>query len=231
MHVSVFGGTRLSLWLLRTKKALPQNWMWSSEWQTVNNQYPLPSGLLRLLNLFPVFPQSRPLSPLSVRVAWSVWCLWLMHLEQLLRVLVCRDTSFTADVGLHVGRTWWMVLHLQMQVHRTEVDLFSGPYVKGGWSAPSRTRYSYLVNLQRAERLRGSARMAVDYLLVIVTHSCRSYLPITSIASHILGTNKGRFPPIIPQRDRIHQLTAQTDQEKKKRRMHWVHAPRGHSSF
>ena len=98
-----------------------------------------------------------------------------------------------------------------MQVHRTGVDLFSGPYVKGV-SAPSRTRY--LVNLQRAERLRGSARIAVDYLLVIVTHSCRSYLPITSIASQILDANKGRFPPIIPQRDRI-TITAQTDQKKR----------------
>ena len=88
-----------------------------------------------------------------------------------------------------------------MQVHRAKVDLFSGPYVKGV-SAPSRTRY--VVNLQRAERLRGWARKAVDYLLVIVTHSCRSYLPITSIASAILDTSQGRFPPIIPQRDAIH---------------------------
>ena len=135
-----------------------------------------------------------------------------MHLEQLLRVLVCRDTAVTADVvGLYVGRMWWLALHLQMQVHRTELDLFSGPYLKGV-SAPSRTRY--LVNLQRAERLRGSARMAVDYLLVIVTHSCRSYLPITSIASQILDTSKGGFPPIIPQRRRIHHNGANWPKKK-----------------
>ena len=201
--------------------------MWSSEWQTVNNQYPIPFGLLRLLTFVPCFPSiTTVITLVCACVAWSVWCLWLMHLEQLLRVLVCRETSLTAGVGgLYVGRMWWLVLYLQMQVHRTGVDLFSGPYVKGV-SAPSRSRY--LVNLQRAERLRGSARMAVDYLLVIVTHSCRSYLPITSIASQILDTNKGRFPPIIPQRDHI-TITAQTDQKKKG--VHWVHAPRGHSSF
>ena len=38
---------------------------------------------------------------------------------------------------------------------------------------------------------------AVNDLLVIVMHPCRSYLPITVIAYQPLGTNKGCFPPII----------------------------------
>ena len=202
MHVSAFGGTRLSPWLLRTKKLSTQNECGpvNDKPSIINIQYH--SDCFGYWPLFPVFPQSRPLSPLSVRV-WLDPCgvCGLCISSSYCELLVCRDTSVTADVGLHVGRMWWLALYLQMQVHRTEVDLFSGPYVKGV-SGPSRTRY--LVNLQRAERLRGSARIAVDYLLVIVTHSCRSYLPITSIASQILGTNKGRFPPIIPQRDRIH---------------------------
>lgn len=153
MHVSAFGETSLSPWLLHTNNLSPPNECDPVNDKPVNYQHPIPSGLLRLLTVIPCFPSiTTVITLVCACVAWSVLCLWLMHLEQLLRVLVCQGTSLTAYVGLHVCCMWWLVLGLQMQVHRTEVDLFSGPHVKGV-SAPSRTRY--LVNLQRAERLRG----------------------------------------------------------------------------
>ena len=45
-------------------------------------------------------------------------------------------------------------------------------------------------HLEKAEGLRGAGQDGgINYLLVIVMHACRSYLPITSITGHILGTN------------------------------------------
>ena len=93
-----------------------------------------------------------------------------------------------------------------MQVHRTKVDLSEGQKVKG-MPAPSKTRY--LHTLRRAEGLKDPVEEAVNDL-VIVTHSCRSYPPITLIACQRLSTNNGRFPPII-RSEAIPVLTAQAD--------------------
>ena len=155
MHVSAFGGHKLKSSTPPCQKAPTK--MNVVQWMT--NRPLSASNTIRIASatdFVPWFPSiTTVITLVCACVAWSVLCLWLMHLKQLLRVLVCRDTSLVADVGLYVGHMWRVVFGLQMQVHRTKVDLFSGPYVKGV-SAPSRTRY--LVNLQRAERLRGGGQ-------------------------------------------------------------------------
>lgn len=186
--------------------------MWSSEWQTVNNQYPLAFGLLRLLTFVPCFPfhhdRYHP-------------CLCVCGL---IRVVFVAYASRAATASTNMPR--YLFNRSCRPVCRPYVMAGSSlanagpsdrnrplqrPTCKRGVSAPSRTRYSYFVNLQRAERLRGPARMSVDYLLVIVTHSCRSYLPITSIASqNPLTLTKGAFHQSLL-RDILFTITARIE--------------------
>ena len=95
MHVSAFGGTKPESPRLLHTKRLPQNKMWSSEWQTVNNQTSNTFRIASATDLVPCFPSiTTVITLVCACVAWSVLCLWLMHLEQLLRVLSSMPRYF-----------------------------------------------------------------------------------------------------------------------------------------
>ena len=195
-----------SPWLLHTKR-LPQNKMWSSEWQTVNNQTSNTFRTASATDFLPCFLSiTTVITLVCACVAWSVLCLWLMHLEQLLRVLSSMPRYFCNRWCRPVCRRYVMAGSSIANAGPSDRSRpLQRPTCEGGvvGSFKDQVRGTSLI-------FRGLKGWGVrperrsDYMLVIVTHSCRSYLPITSIASQILGTSKGRFPPITTQGDRIH---------------------------